>query len=322
MSDSSILEAIRAAARELAASARFVRLQEDQIEPYASSMRLATRERPIYDAEHHLVSTPAETAAYLLALDSVNFGSGYFPHLWKRERMSGYFTIASSLKDRWTEQGPLTGAALRDLRLEECAAIFGQIGNAGPIEELMALFARALNDLGQWLGRDYDDDPLAPIAAAGGSAARLVSLLSGMPLFRDITPYGGRHVPLFKRAQLLAADLSLAFEGRGPGGFHDLDRLTIFADNLVPHVLRVDGVLAYEPELLARINDGTLIPAGSPEEVEIRAVALHAVERIVDALRETGIPATSQQLDYLLWTRGQGKRYKSEPRHRTRSVYY
>ena len=38
----------------------------------------------------------------------------------------------------------------------------------------------------------------------------------------------------YKRAQIVASDLALA----GVAEFDDLDRLTIFADNLVPHVLR------------------------------------------------------------------------------------
>ena len=107
----------------------------------------------------------------------------------------------------------------------------------------MTLFAQALNDLGDWLGRRYDDDPLGPIAEANRSAARLVSLVSEMPLYRDVATYRGMEVPIYKRAQILSTDLAIAFAGEGPGEFHDLDRLTIFADNLVPHVLRVDGLL-------------------------------------------------------------------------------
>ena len=42
--------------------------------------------------------------------------------------------------------------------------------------------------------------------------------------------------PFFKRAQITPNDLALA----GVAEFDDLDRLTIFADNLVPHVLHVD----------------------------------------------------------------------------------
>ena len=204
----------------------------------------------------------------------------------------------------------------------DCAVHFGQEGNAGPAQELMALFAQAFNDFGAWLGRRYDDDPLGPIADADHSAARLVELVAEMPLFRDVSTYRGREVPLYKRAQILVADLAIAFDEQGPGSFHDLDRLTIFADNLVPHVMRVDGLLTYDDELLARIERGELISVGSPEEIEMRAVAIHAVERIVAELRASGIPVTARQLDYLLSNRGLGEAYKALPRHRTRTVFY
>jgi hypothetical protein len=236
--------------------------------------------------------------------------------------MSGYFTIASALKDRWDREGAFTGAELRVLSPRDCAVLFGQEGIPEPVEELMALFTRALNGLGAWLGQRYGDDPVGPITEAAGSAARLVEIVAEMPLFRDVARYRDWDVPLYKRAQLLAADLALAFEERGPGAFGDLDQLTIFADNLVPHVLRVDGLLAYDAELLARIERGELIPAGSPEEVEIRAVTVHAVERIVAELRASGTPATARELDFLLWNRGQGAAYKALPRHRTRTTNY
>jgi hypothetical protein len=313
---------IRRATAEVARDARFVRMDEARLASFAASLERAGLPAPAYDTEHHVLATPADTVAFLLTLDSVNFGSGYFPLLRKRPGMSGYFTIASSLKERWEREGPLTGAELRALGPEDCASIFGQERNDGPVTELMALFARALNDLGHWLEKRYDDEALGPIADAERSAARLVSLVSDMPFYRDIASYYGREVPLYKRAQLLAADLALAFAGRGPGEFDDLDRLTIFADNLVPHVLRVDGVLDYDPELLARIERGELIAAGSAEEVEIRAVAVHAVERIVAVMNEAGTPTTARELDYLLWNRGLGAVYKALPRHRTRTVFY
>jgi hypothetical protein len=133
-----------------------------------------------------------------------------------------------------------------------------------------------------------------------------------MPLFHDVWPYRGLEVPLFKRAQLAAGDLALAgFE------FDDLHRLTMFADNLVPHVLRVEGVLRYEPNLLARIEGEELIPPGSEEEIEIRAVALHAVELLTEV-----VPLTAMQLDMWLWNEGRLPRYKAEPRHRTRTTAY
>jgi hypothetical protein len=120
----------------------------------------------------------------------------------------------------------------------------------------------------------------------------------------------------YKRAQIFANDLALA----GVAELHDLDRLTIFADNLVPHVLRCDGVLVYDDDLAARIDAGERLPLGGAER-EIRACALHACELIS---QRTGVPA--RQIDTWLWTRGQaggrGTQYKARPRHRCRTVFY
>jgi hypothetical protein len=321
-SEPDIFDRIRAAAAEVARRARYVRLVEERIAHYAASLAADGLPDLTYDTEHHAAGSAAEVAAFQLVLDTINFGSGYFPYLRKRPGMSGYYTVSSSLKDRWEQCGPFSGLELRMMQTKDCAAIFGQEDNPGPAQELMALFAQALNDLGDWLGRRYDDDPLGPVADANCSAARLAGLVADMPFYRDVAVYRGASVPIYKRAQILSTDLAIAFGGRGPGEFHDLDRLTIFADNLVPHVLRVDGLLKYNRDLLGRIERGQLIPPGSEEEVELRAVTIHAVERLVDELNQTGVPTTARCLDYLLWNRGAGDVYKSLPRHRTRTVFY
>ena len=113
-------------------------------------------------------------------------------------------------------------------------------------------------------------------------------------------------------AQIVPSDLALA----GVAELGDLDRLTAFADNLVPHVLRCDGVLVYDDALAAHIDSGKLLPAGR-EEREIRACALHACELLA---QRTGVPP--RVLDVWLWNRGQDPEYKARPRHRTRTVYY
>ncbi len=117
------------------------------------------------------------------------------------------------------------------------------------------------------------------IDAADGSATAFAQRLGSWDCFADSSPYDELTVPFLKRAQIAAADLHRA----GSARFTDLDRLTMFADNLVPHVLRLDGVLAFDPGLVARIEAEQLIEHDSPEEVEIRACALHAVELIVAA---------------------------------------
>ena len=57
----------------------------------ASAEPLATLDPGI----HHLDGAPEEVARYLLTLDTINFGSGWFPTLRKRAGRSGYATVAS-----------------------------------------------------------------------------------------------------------------------------------------------------------------------------------------------------------------------------------
>ena len=320
---SGLLDGIRSACREVVAKASYVHIDETRIKSYAASLPLEGYKSPQIDRRYHYIGNAQDTVAYILTLDAVNFGSGYFPLLLKRPNLSGYFTIASSLKDRFENQGAFSASELSNLTAEDCAAVFGQEMDGGPRNELMELFASALNDLGHYLLERYEGRFVGLVEAAGYSAERLVEILSEMRYFKDVESYKGLEVPFYKRAQITAADLCLALGGSGLGFFHDLDRLTIFADNLVPHVLRLDGILRFDQGLISRINAEELIPAGCPEEIEIRASALHAVELLVGALHAAGHKdATAMKLDHLLWNRGQGPHYKAQPRHRTRTVFY
>src|SRR5262249_43207073 len=148
-----------------------------------------------------------------------------------------------------------------------------------PGHELMALYERALNELGEHVGTAF----LTFATAGDGSAEHLATLLTQLPTWSDVSTHHGEKVPLYKRAQIAAADLTL--QGLAPP--NDLGRLTLFADNLVPHVLKLDGILHFAPDLDARIEAEQLLEHGSPEEVEIRAVALHAVELLVAAHGDT-----------------------------------
>jgi hypothetical protein len=180
-----------------------------------------------------------------------------------------------------------------------------------------------MNDFGRLILDRYNGKYASLIEDVGHSAEDLVRSLSAMTFFNDVELWRGQRIPFYKRAQLTAADLALAFDHKGLGHFRDLDQLTIFADNLVPHVLRLDEILLYDAELSERIDGEELIPAGSPEEIEIRACALHAVELLVEELRRRGRSASAMIIDHLLWNRGQLPEYKrAKPRHRTRTVFY
>jgi hypothetical protein len=288
-----LCDEVRAACAQIAAAAESVSIDLDALE------QVRAGPPPELDpVRHYLDGSPQDVAMYFLTVDTVNFGSGWFPTLRKRAGSSGYFTVAWAIADRFRADGPWTPAQLRAMGTEEIADTLGQPRD----HELMALYAQALRALGAFLG---DRDALGLVAAARGSAEALATQLAGgMALFADRGFY--------KRAQIVPANLALA----GVARFGDLDRLTIFADNLVPHVLRCDGVLRYDERLAAHIDAGLLLPAGRRER-EIRACAVHACELIAER-----VGATEHELDNWLWSRGQAPEYKARPRHRTRTVYY
>ena len=317
-----LLKQVRSACKTVAERATYVQINYDLISSYAQSLPIAKAARPEHDPACHYLGRGDDTAAFFLILDTINFGSGYFPHMNKRPGRSGYYTVAGCLNDHFNEKGPLSAEALKQLTPQDCTMIFEQDPDSKPVGELMQLFAKALNDLGGYVQEDFNGSFRELIKTADASAERLMQLLIRMPYFDDVHLYDQIEVPFFKRAQLVAADLSLAFEGQGLGRFDDLKNLTIFADNLVPHVLRVDNILIYPEVLISHIDAGKLIPAGSVEEIEIRACALHAVEGLKAALNATGHAVTAMELDFLLWNRGQQRAYKSIARHRTRTVFY
>ncbi len=327
--DPDLLEQVRRAAALVAERSTSVRLRPDRVGPYADSL-LAEGVRSPDPADDGATDgpwtaggdDPEQVAGRVLALDAVNFGSGWHPVVRKRLGASGARSMANGLAAWLGDEEGVTAGRLARLDTDTAHMLFDQPHDGGPVDELMGLFTVALNDLGQVVLDDHGGSFVAMVDAAGGSAASMAALLVEMPFFRDVSTYDDMEVPLLKRAQIVSADLHRAFGGVGPGRFDDLDRLTAFADNLVPHVLRVDGVLVYDDELLDRIDAGELLVAGSPEEVEIRALGVHAVECLRSALADRGHDVPSWHLDQVLWLRGGGPRYKAQPRHRARSVFY
>jgi hypothetical protein len=293
---------IRAASAAVAGRARQVHIREDAIEAYAATLPVQSPPAPDLSP-----GEPDERrAAFQITLDAINFGSGWFPTLRKRPGMSGFRTVEAGLR----AHGPWAADELAEVGREEVAAALGQ----DPGHDLMGLFETALRELGAKVRDDHGGSFLA-LARSASTAEALAEELAGWPTWFDVSPYDELRVPFFKRAQIAAADLALS--GLAPAA--GLERLTLFADNLVPHVLRLDDVLEFDDALVARIDAEQLIEHDSPEEVEIRACALHAVELLV-AAHPSGTTATA--VDNHLWQRGAGARYKARPRHRARTTAY
>lgn len=298
--DRSLLHQVRHACRQVAEKARWMTIARERLPAYAARLPLAEALHPHIDPAHHYLSQGADTVAFFLPLDAVNFGSGYFPDLGLSPLRSGYFKMAAALADRFRRLGPFSAEQLRRLTPEDCLHLFELAPRNRAALELPGLFATSLNGLGRYLEEQFGGSFTALPEAAGRRAERLVEFLTAMSGFQDVANYRGLRVPFYKRAQLTVADLSIAFNGKGWGFFEDLNDLTLFADNLVPHVLRHDGILVYRRELATRIEAGQPLTAGSEEEIELRACAVHAVELLVSELHLQGHQVNAMGLDQWL----------------------
>jgi hypothetical protein len=145
--------------------------------------------------------------------------------------------------------------------------------------------------------------------------------------FRDASVYKGRLVHFYKRAQIFVADIWGAYgrptDVNHPYYFHDIDRVTMFADYRIPQILLQVGVLEYSDSLLTKIVNREVIAFGAEEELEIRAATVVAVEMIRDRLKEKkDVSLLAVEIDWLLWNWGEQVKEEIKPHHRTLTIFY
>ncbi|MCY4102725.1 MAG: hypothetical protein OXG55_05585 [bacterium] len=219
---------------------------------------------------------------------------------------------------------PLTdGGFLAEVGRDDLAGVFSGNIEIPMIDERVEI----LNEAGRTLSEHYGGAAhrfvadCAPAMYAGGDGL-MERLVVEFPRFNDVSTHDGREVQLHKLAQLWLWQLHMSLAATGAFAVSDLDRMTAFADYIVPVALRLMGITSYSPELEAAINRGDHIPRDSGEEVEIRAHTLYATALLTDAINRLR-PAESAlvvpQVDLRLW-----KSYHATfwPHHLTRTIMY
>jgi hypothetical protein len=71
-----------------------------------------------------------------------------------------------------------------------------------------------------------------------------------------------------------------------------------------------------------KVDNGIFLEAGSPEEIEIRANTIWAVELIRQELTRMGKELRAFEIDWFLWNLGQERQFKAKPYHRTVTTFY
>ena len=152
----SLFDEIRDACREVAEGARLVRIDRARLRDYAISLTSAGVPRPTLDPRPYFLGHGDKTLAFIVVLDTINFGSGWFPYLRKRAEMSGSSTIAYALADAFRSGQNFSPRHLLQISPHDCALMFGQDSTTDPVGQLMEKFAQALIDLGRLVVDRYD----------------------------------------------------------------------------------------------------------------------------------------------------------------------
>jgi hypothetical protein len=312
--------------KRVAEVSRRVRIDHQVLADFCDTLLKNDIGVPPWNERYHYRGGDRDTVAYLLVLDSLNFcfwpksGKAKWEIDYESETLSGYYALAASLKKAVASGIPIIKADyLTGLSLDELKQVLDGRGELQLLEDRVHI----LNGLGRVLSHRYEGEASNVVAAAGNSAVELVRLIAErLPSFKDVAGYQGYTVFFYKRAQIFAADLYAAFQGKGWGSFTDIERLTAFADYKLPQVLRHLDILRYDQALSEKVDRGTLLDAGSPEEVEIRAGTIWAVELMRRKLERRGRIFKAIEIDWILWNMGQDVAFKAKPYHFTRSVFY
>jgi len=147
-------------------------------------------------------------------------------------------------------------------------------------------------------------------------------LVKEFPRFNDVSQYDGHTIKFYKLPQL---GIWISYSAlRKSSGFplEDIDKMTAFADYIVPVGLRLMGITSYSEKLENAINSYSLIPRDSAWEVEIRAHCIYATALLCEEINKKRSPENKiiiPQIDARLWL---PYHTTSWPHHLTKTIMY
>ena len=216
-----------------------------------------------------------------------------------------------------------SGEYLAKVTRKDLESVFAGTIEMPMLDERVVLF----NEVGRVLVEKYQGRyskfvrSCAPRLYANGDGL-LERLTTEFPRFRDVSSYQGADVHIYKLAQLGIWGMHLALSPRGAWKLEDADKLTAFADYIVPVGLRVMGIFEYAPALEQQINDLVEVKRDSDAEIELRASSIYVIAKMTEEInkRRPGMdPLLQPQVDFRFW-----KTYHAThwPHHLTKTVMY
>lgn len=237
------------------------------------------------------------------------------------EKVDGWYGVCAAFQRAYEEGVPVADAKfLMNASKQDVQNVFR---SATPAQiPLLEERVRILNENARVLQEHFDGQAVNLLSAASHDAVKLFEMLvKYFSSYRDIGKYKGQEVVFLKIAHLLALDFEYRLTPQDKRPFlKNLDKLCVFADYKLPQLLRNFGVLEYDESLGQMVDSYSVIPAGSPQEIEIRSGAIWGVE----LLRQQLPSYSAIQVGHVIWLTSQDKTLQSQvkPYHRTYTAFY
>lgn len=320
---------ILASTKAVMENARFVALNRKAVEQTAVEIREYLKEHSDFRDHGHRLTGDFKTDAQLIFFESMmGFCFWALPgkpkwsiELQGGEKVDGWYGVCAAFTRAYEEGVPVTDADFFARASErEVRNIFRSETEA----EIPLLDRRVaiLNENARILKEEFGGEAVNLLDAAGRDAVKLFHiLLKQFPSYQDVAIYNGREVVFLKIAHLLALDVEYRLTPQSQRPFlKNFDQLSVFADYKLPQLLRMFGIVEYEKSLAETVDSYTTIPAGSPQEVEIRSAAIWGVELLRQELQNY----SSIQIGHVIWLKSQDQSLQSriKPYHRTYTTFY
>ena len=217
----------------------------------------------------------------------------------------------------------LNGKFLANITGRDMAKIFAGNIEMPMLEEKTAIFRQVGEVLAaKYDGRYYNFIRSCPPRLYDNGHGLVERLAAEFPRYNDVSTYDGHEVKFYKLTQLGFWQIYTGLGSAGPFRLEDAQKMTAFADYIVPVGLRLMGMTSYSPALEKAIDSYQVIPRDSREEIEIRAHCLYATALLADEINKLRPPNEQviiPQIDARLWTH---YHTTSWPHHLTRTIMY
>ena len=317
---------VKSSAKYITSQSTHVKINTQKLEEYTLSNVLNSIDNyPSWKSGHFEIDNyDIETIiAYICVIDSLNFC--FWPTM-KEGYEFEYGDLVNSLNNMLqNDKSFFKAERLKGLKCQELQNVLSmKVDTEFP---LLGERCRSLNEMGEFI-LSCCDGVFFNLLKNNSFDLNLImkSILQNVSTFRDETIYKGKQVFMYKRIQILAADLYSAMKDTKENKIEikGVEHLTMFPDYRVPQILCEVGILEYSSKLLADIKGLIEIFPNSEEEIEIRANTITVVERmkelLVSKLKREDI--YSVHIDYLLWNEGEKMRKDIVPHHRTLTIFY